>query len=59
MQELSWYMIDILHYADGFKKLSTIEHGGLNAKDDMEFQNSYFTRENPNAMQHIKRKVAV
>lgn len=44
---------------DGFKKISTIEHGGLHSKDDMEFQNPYFVRDDAGLMAHIKRKVMV
>lgn len=42
---------------DGFKKIATIDHGGLLSKDDMEFQNPYFLRDEPALMEHIKRKV--
>ena len=45
--------------SDGFKKISTIEHGGLHSKDDMEFQNPYFVRDDAGLMAHIKRKVMV
>lgn len=43
--------------ADGFKKVSSIEHGGLQPRADMEFQNSYFVRDHPDLMARIKRKV--
>ena len=42
-------------YLDGFKKVSSIEHGGLQPKADMEFQNIYFVRDQPELMARIKR----
>lgn len=42
---------------DGFKKISTVDHGSLQSKEDMEFHNPYFVRDSPELMDSIKRKV--
>ncbi|XP_067948168.1 heat shock factor protein 1-like isoform X2 [Watersipora subatra] len=42
----------------GFKKITNIDQGGLLTRDDMEFHNPYFVRDNPALMEHIKRKGA-
>ncbi|KAF6032467.1 HSF1 [Bugula neritina] len=40
----------------GFKKITAIDQGSLNPKDGMEFENSDFTRDEPEQMKFIKRK---
>jgi len=42
---------------DGFKKLTSVDQGALHSKDDMEFQNANFIRDEPGLMVNIKRKV--
>lgn len=48
----------LVHVADGFRKLTSIENSGLKSeKDDMEFFHQYFLKGQEGYLEFIKRKV--
>ena len=48
----------LISFADGFRKVVNIEHGGLKVeRDDMEFAHQYFIRDQESLLENIKRKV--